>query len=161
MYRAREEDTERNAQNCKYLPSPHTPTVNKRNRSWHMKHGFVAEHKIRQEILTNRYFPTVLTQNIAQLTLPGLGCYKILHGRHSNFKRFLTIFLTLGWEIPTPQLARLAGNRGHRTIASRPLSTVASFRLSSLPQQPLTCAPRTGIRRPVNWDAKKTKIYFH
>jgi hypothetical protein len=31
------------ASHCNYFPSPHNHTVEKWNRSWHMKHGFVAE----------------------------------------------------------------------------------------------------------------------
>jgi hypothetical protein len=115
---------------CKDFASPHT--LWRSERSWHMKHGFVAEHKIRQDIVTNRYFPTVSAQNIALLTSSGVGCCAIWNWRHSNFKRFLTIFLTVRWGMPTPQLARLAGFHGHRTIGSRTLSTVASFRLPSL-----------------------------
>jgi len=58
--------------------------------------------------------------------------------------------------MPTPQSASLAVCRGYRTIASRTLSTVAIFRLPSLPQQPfLTCAPWQISGGPSNGMRKK------
>jgi hypothetical protein len=126
--------------------------------SWHMKHGFAAEHNQTRN-RHHRYFPTVSAQNVAQLASPGLGCYKTWSREHSNFKCFLTIFL-VGGETPTPQLARLAGFRGRSTIASRTLSTAASFRLPSLPHQPfLTCAPRIRYHRDRQLGCEKKSTF--